>query len=143
MYASIRHALQDSAFLHRESKREELLIEMFTGSLPEEDRQRVLSEFSKEDSIIRCLVASIAFGMAVDIPDIAYTVLWGATATVLDMWQEIGRAGRNGQPAQAYLYLTPQTVSSPNTEPALKNLVKQIREKKIACLRQALLQLVT
>ena len=53
---------------------------------------------------MRLIIASSAFGLGVDIPDIARIVNWGLPNTLEDLVQETGRAGRDGSPAEAILY---------------------------------------
>ncbi len=51
------------------------MIDMFHASNTLASQQRILEEFPKADSKIRCLVAAIAFGMGVQIPDIKRIVI--------------------------------------------------------------------
>ncbi len=51
----------------------------------------------------RVLVATSAFGMGVDLPDIRLVVFVGAPTSLEAWWQQAGRAGRDGNPARAVL----------------------------------------
>jgi len=53
---------------------------------------------------ISIVVATVAFGMGIDKPDIRKVVHWGPPQTVEAYSQQVGRAGRDGLPAQGILY---------------------------------------
>ena len=51
-------------------------------------------------------MATIAFGMGVEVHDIRQVVHWGRVSSLMSYWQEVGRAGRDGTPARAVWYCT-------------------------------------
>jgi len=49
------------------------------------------------------VIATSAFGLGVDCPDIRQVIKWGAPSTIEELVQQTGRAGRNGAEAEAIL----------------------------------------
>ena len=86
-------------------------------------------------------MCTIAFGMGIDIPDIRYIINWGAPNTVIDLWQQIGRAGRDGQRADSFIYATKFDLFT--KQECIKRLVKKCNNKEVQCLRSYILTHVT
>ena len=61
--------------------------------------------FSKVNGKIRLVIATTAYGMGVDCPDIRRIIHWGSPCTIEEYVQETGRAGRDGASAVAILYI--------------------------------------
>jgi len=81
------------------------LVDVFTSVSSPEMREALL-EFCKSGSILRLLVATTAFRMGVDCPDIERIINWGCPNTLEELVQETGRGRRDGRLTEAILYPT-------------------------------------
>ncbi len=73
----------------------------YHAGLPQEDRRRNQERFLREDGIV--MVATIAFGMGIDKPDVRFVAHLDLPRSVEGYYQETGRAGRDGDPAEAWM----------------------------------------
>ena len=73
----------------------------YHAGLPHEVRRENQEIFMAEDATI--MVATIAFGMGIDKPDIRYVFHLNLPGSVESYYQEIGRAGRDGNPADVHM----------------------------------------
>ena len=70
----------------------------YHAGLDKRVREDRLKRFLDEDGAV--MVATIAFGMGIDKPDVRYVIHADPPASIEAYWQEVGRAGRDGQVAE-------------------------------------------
>lgn len=81
----------------------------YHAGMADSARQNTLNRFMAEDDII--VVATIAFGMGIDKPDIRFVFHTDLPASPEAYYQEIGRAGRDGAAATAHMLYGMQDIN--------------------------------
>jgi ATP-dependent DNA helicase RecQ len=80
----------------------------YHGGMEAEARREVEIRFSREDGLV--VVATVAFGMGVDKPDIRWVAHADLPKSIEAYYQEIGRGGRDGGPADTLTLYGPDDI---------------------------------
>jgi ATP-dependent DNA helicase RecQ len=104
IYTGTRRDAEEVADFVREVARD--TVAHYHGSLEAETRTRVQDAFMAGDLPI--VVATNAFGMGIDRPDVRFVLHYAVPGTLEAYYQEAGRAGRDGLPARAVLLYSPK-----------------------------------
>lgn len=77
---------------------------VYHGGMTASERNEAQEAFRAEDRII---VATNAFGMGIDKPNVRFVYHYDVSGSMDAYYQEVGRAGRDGEPAEAILFYRP------------------------------------
>lgn len=77
----------------------------YHGGLSDVERAQTQEKFRFDD--IRVMVATNAFGMGIDKPNVRYVLHWQMTSDIESYYQEAGRAGRDGEESECILLFEP------------------------------------
>ncbi|SMN01270.1 ATP-dependent DNA helicase RecQ [uncultured Candidatus Thioglobus sp.] len=110
-----------------------LLVDVFTRVNTQEKKEQVMASFKVVESTLRIVIATTAFGMGVDCPNIHQIFHWGSPSVKEEYVQEVGRAGRDGEESVA-------TIFSEKVGKHTSREMKEYLENSTVCRRRLLFQ---
>lgn len=105
VYAATRRATEELAEQLRAAGVDAVA---YHAGLRKAEREEAQARFM--DGELHAMVATTAFGMGVDKEDVRFVVHAHVPDSIDSYWQEVGRAGRDGEPARAILLYRPEDV---------------------------------
>ena len=101
-------------------------------------KEEILQQLNSQNSTIRVVFATVAFGMGVDIQTIRQIIHIGPPRTIREYVQETGRAGRDGGLSKAVLHYNNKDIAQ--NKPGLQDEVRRYCKNEECCLRCFLLE---
>lgn len=111
------------------------VVDMYTHCTHETVKNKLIAQFTKQ-SPLRIVIATIAFGMGINCPDVRHVIHWGVPSDAEMYVQESGRAGRDGKLSSATIL---KNASDLDQRYTTKHMIEYCTNKT-ACRRKLLFQ---
>ena len=85
-YGTLMKTLGRDAWISEEHNVHTRIIQMFHSHAAESSQKRILSSFVQRNTLVRCVIAAVVFGLGVQVPDVRHVVHWGRAADILSYW---------------------------------------------------------
>ena len=112
------------------------IVDMFTACTHVEVKNSIIDSFRNPSSHLRIIIATVAFGMGLDCPNVRRIIHWGPPDDVESYLQETGRPGRDGNAASAVMYYGGADIAGAKVTQQMRDYCKL----KDSCKREFLLK---
>lgn len=102
IYCTTRKQVEETAF---KLQQQNYSVLGYHGGMEHSERMSVQESFIRGDTDI--VVATVAFGMGIDKPDVRFVIHYNIPKNIESYYQETGRAGRDGMAAEAVMLYDP------------------------------------
>ena len=106
----------------------------YHAGMDNKERDRRLERFLAEDGAV--MVATIAFGMGVDKADVRFVIHADPPGSLEAYWQEIGRGGRDGEPAEGITLYGPSDIAWTLRRLDSRPMAEEVKQVQVRKARQ-------
>ena len=132
-YGHMVMEVKDDVFYKGQRDIRNRMLEQFSSSYSEVDEAWIVDRITNNDPKLCLIITTIALGMEIDMPGVENVYHWGCPDNMVRYWQEVGKAGRDGRPAKAKLFVIPLSVVK--TQDSMKKIIETAKSGN--CIRKA------